>query len=70
MGKLTDSCQKKNVFEYVDTGYRYPTQILKFQRDCLTSNYHPTQKPLLLCEYLIKTYSNENDTVFDPTLEV
>jgi len=26
---------------------------------------HPTQKPLALCEYLIKTYTNENDVVFD-----
>lgn len=64
MGKLTDSSEKK-VFEYNDTGLRYPTQVLKFQRDCLKSNLHPTQKPLLLCEYLIKTYSNEGDLVLD-----
>lgn len=64
MGKLTDSSEKK-VIEYKDTGFRYPTQVLKFQRDCLTSNLHPTQKPLALCEYLIKTYSNENDIVLD-----
>lgn len=64
MGKLTDSSEKK-VFEYNDTGFRYPTQVLKFQRDCLKSNLHPTQKPLLLCEYLIKTYSNEGDLVLD-----
>jgi DNA modification methylase len=64
MGKLTDSSEKK-VFEYNDTGFRYPTQVLKFQRDCLKSNLHPTQKPLLLCEYLIKTYTNEGDLVLD-----
>ena len=64
MGKLTDSSEKK-VFEYNDTGFRYPTQVLKFQRDCLKSNLHPTQKPLLLCEYLIKTYTDKNDIVLD-----
>ena len=66
MGKLTDSSEKK-VFEYNDTGFRYPTQVLKFQRDCLKSNLHPTQKPLLLCEYLIKTYTNEGEMVLDNT---
>ena len=61
---LTDSGEKK-VFEYNDTGFRYPTQLLTFQRDCLKSNLHPTQKPVLLCEYLIKTYTDEGDTVLD-----
>ena len=64
MGKLTDS-QEKKVFEYEDTGLRYPTQILNFQRDCLKSNIHPTQKPVALMEYLIKTYTNEGDLVLD-----
>ena len=64
MGVLTDSGEKK-VFEYNDTGFRYPTQLLTFQRDCLKSNLHPTQKPVLLCEYLVKTYTNEGDTVLD-----
>ena len=67
MGKLTDSSEKK-VFEYNDTGFRYPTQVLKFQRDCLNSNLHPTQKPILLMEYLIKTYTNEGETVLDFTM--
>lgn len=64
MGKLTN-CSENKVKEYNDTGYRYPTQVLKFQRDCLTSNLHPTQKPVDLCEYLIKTYSNEGDLILD-----
>lgn len=46
LGKLTDE-QTKKVIEYKDTGYRYPTQVWKFQRDCLKSNLHPTQKPIL-----------------------
>ena len=64
LGILIDSGEKK-VFEYNDTGFRYPTQLLAFNRDCLKSNLHPTQKPISLCEYLIKTYTNEGDTVLD-----
>ena len=56
---------KKKVFEYQDTGLRYPTQVWKFQRDCLKSNLHPTQKPLALIEELIKTFSNEGDLILD-----
>ena len=41
---------------------RYPTSIKLFKRD---KGYHPTQKPLALFEYLIKTYTNEGDTVLD-----
>ena len=64
LGLLTDGDNKK-VKEYMDTGYRYPTQVWKFKRDCLTSNLHPTQKPVALLEELIKTYSNEGDVVLD-----
>lgn len=64
MGTLTDQ-QEKKVFEYNDTGWRYPTQVWKFQRDILKSNLHPTQKPVALLEHLIKTYTNENETVLD-----
>lgn len=53
------------VKEYVDTGLRYPTQVLKFTRDILKSNLHPTQKPVALCEFLVKTYTNEYDIVLD-----
>ena len=40
-----------------------PTDIIKFDRD--SEQIHPTQKPVDLFRYLIKTYSNEGDTVFD-----
>lgn len=66
MGKLTDNNTKK-VKEYVDTGFRYPTQVIRIQRDTLICNLHPTQKPVALFEYLIKTYTNENDLVLDNT---
>jgi site-specific DNA-methyltransferase (adenine-specific) len=59
------SSNSMRVKEYTDTGLRYPTQVLRFQRDILKSNLHPTQKPLALCEFLVRTYSNEFDTVLD-----
>ena len=42
---------------------RYPVDLLYFPRDI--ERLHPTQKPLELFRYLIKTYSNEGDTVLD-----
>ena len=43
-------------------GERYPIDIIKFKKD---SGLHPTQKPVALLEYLIKTYTNEGDVVLD-----
>ena len=43
-------------------GERYPIDIIEFKKD---SGLHPTQKPVELLEYLIKTYTNENETVLD-----
>lgn len=48
--------------ESVD-GKRNPLSIISFPRD--GNRVHPTQKPVALCEYLIKTYTNEGDTVLD-----
>ena len=50
----------------VNEGNRFPLQLLKFNRD--KNKIHPTQKPVALLEYLIKTYTNENDTVLDFTM--
>jgi site-specific DNA-methyltransferase (adenine-specific) len=41
----------------------YPTNILEFPS--VNKSIHPTQKPIALCEYLIKTYTNERDLVLD-----
>ena len=52
-------------FDRVETkssGERYPIDIIKFKKD---SGLHPTQKPVALLEYLIKTYTNEGATVLD-----
>jgi site-specific DNA-methyltransferase (adenine-specific) len=46
-------------------GSRYPKTILKFKQE---KGLHPTQKPVGLIEYLVKTYSNEGDTVLDNTM--
>ena len=43
-------------------GERYPIDIIEFKKD---SGLHPTQKPVALLEYLIKTYTNEKETVLD-----
>lgn len=48
-----------------NSGHRYPTRVLKFGRE--TGN-HPTQKPVALLEYLIRTYTNEGETVLDNTM--
>ena len=47
----------------VKEGDRVPIDRMKFARD--KEKLHPTQKPVALLEYFIKTYTNENDTVLD-----
>lgn len=44
---------------------KFPTSILKYERPHPSTIDHPTQKPLALCEYLIKTYTNPGDTILD-----
>ena len=46
-------------------GTRYPRSIQKFTTDKSKGSVHPTQKPVALLEYLIKTYTLEGDTVLD-----
>ena len=46
-------------------GNKYKSNILRYKKDY--DGFHPTQKPVLLLEDLIKTYSNEGDTVVDLT---
>jgi site-specific DNA-methyltransferase (adenine-specific) len=46
-------------------GDRFPTSVIKTSSK---RNKHPTAKPVELCEWLIKSYSNENDTVLDFTM--
>ena len=60
-GEATGSVQK---IQTKNTGTRYPRSIQKFKRE---TGLHPTQKPAALLEYLIKTYTQENETVLDFT---
>lgn len=67
--KLFDELEQINrafnrVFNLHD-GKKYKSNILEYKKDY--NGYHPTQKPVLLLEDLIKTYSNEGDTVLDFT---
>ena len=73
LAKHKQNCKKAE--EYNDYGFasydsteRYPTQILQFKTDRQKSALHPTQKPVALLEYLIKTYTNEGETVLDFTM--
>lgn len=47
----------------ISDGRRYPMQILEFANE--KNRVHPTQKPVALLEYLIKTYTDEGETVLD-----
>ncbi len=47
-----------------DDGTRYPISVQEFKNPN-NNSFHPTQKPTPLMEYLIRTYTNEGDTVFD-----
>ena len=48
-----------------DSTERYPRSVLTFPSDKQRSKLHPTQKPVALCEYLIRTYTNPGDLVLD-----
>ena len=54
---------KKRV--YNNNGLKYPKSVLTFSNANQRGKVHPTQKPVPLFEYLIKTYTNEGETVLD-----
>ena len=56
--------EMKNDYTYKSTE-RYPRSIQVFLTDTQNSSLHPTQKPVALLEYLIKTYTNEGEVVLD-----
>lgn len=70
--KNTEGRKKANVFgdtlkdEHLQTKTNYPTRIIKFANEHNVGK-HPTQKPLALIEYMIKTYTNEGDLILDNT---
>jgi len=50
----------------INQGTRFPRSVIKFSRDKFS--VHSTQKPVKLCEWLVKSYSNEGETVLDFTM--
>ena len=56
---------KNNEAYYKEYTHKFPTNVLNIAREHNTKNIHPTQKPVALFEYLIKTYTNEGDLVLD-----
>lgn len=59
-GKFNGSHHTENI-----DGKRFPLTVLKFNGEHNKGKVHPTQKPVALLEYLIKTYTNEGETVLD-----
>ena len=65
-----------NNYGYYDTTYenrkgstkKYPKSVLDFEKP--HPSKHPTEKPVKLCEWLIKTYTNENDLVLDNVMGI
>lgn len=63
--------QKGEIHVKNDTGKRYPRSVQYFKTaESEGKVYHPTQKPISLMEWLIKTYTNENEIVLDNTMGV
>ena len=60
-GEFKNTVQKR-------TDQKYPKQNLYFNQQDPRKIIHPTQKPVALMEYLIKTYTNEGETVLDFTM--
>ena len=65
-GKHTNGVLKVKTSKHYEADKLHPRTIIEFQRDYEV--IHPTQKPVALMEYLIKTYTNENELVLDFTM--
>lgn len=61
-GKTTREMQK------ISREFKYPKNVLTFSNASQKDKLHPTQKPAALMAYLVKTYTNENETVLDFTM--
>jgi site-specific DNA-methyltransferase (adenine-specific) len=66
-GGVTTKGFKGAIVESLD-GKRNPRSVIKIANPKGKGNKHPTQKPVALMEYLIKTYTNESETVLDFTM--
>ena len=62
-GSMGDNWDEMSSNQYIQKYTNYPTLLLEFSHD--KEKLHPTQKSIALLEYLIKTYTNEGETVLD-----
>jgi len=60
--------QTKQVHVKNDSGLRYPRSVQYFKTAESEGKFHPTQKPVDLFRWLVRTYSNEGDTILDPCM--
>jgi len=67
-GTVSNSQPKLGEVKNVNGDNKFPNSVMYFNSPNRNGIFHPTQKPVPLLEYLIKTYSNENDTVLDFTM--
>ncbi len=67
IGKVRENV-KRNEFRSIPLDKNYPNNVLKFDIMARNKRIHPTQKPVELLEYIIKTFSNENNLVVDLTM--
>jgi site-specific DNA-methyltransferase (adenine-specific) len=69
-GKRTDICGGKisNNYKGKLNTHSHPVTTLNYKKPSNTIRVHPTQKPVDLLEYLIKTYTNEGDIILDFTM--
>ena len=65
-GSMGENWSEMNSNNYIQRWTNYPTQILEYKYD--KQKLHPTQKPVALLEYLIKTYTNVGEIVLDNTM--
>jgi len=59
---------QENRNTFYDSTERYPNGLVTFSGGDQSKKIHPTQKPVALMEYMIKTYTNEGETVLDFTM--
>lgn len=64
LGSVYGKTGEKLGVEHINNGFRFPNTVLRISNDNHNS-FHPTQKPVALFEYLIKTYTNEGDLILD-----
>ena len=65
--KTVELYNEQNWIQNYSSIERYPHSVIKFNKDTQKSSLHPTQKPVALMEYLIKTYSHKDEVILDFT---